>query len=106
MGPKEPCSTVLSKEEEAVIITFRKHTLVALDDCLYARQGTIPHLTRSSLHRSLQRHGICQLAAASASANREPNYTAFYGCEEKVQCARQKAVPLYRECLTVLRQSC
>ena len=32
-----------------------------MSDCLYALQATIPHLTRSSLHRCLQRHGISQL---------------------------------------------
>ena len=36
MGPREPSSTVLSRDEEAMIVTFRKHTLLALDDCLYA----------------------------------------------------------------------
>ncbi len=61
-GPKEPRSTVLSVEEEAVIVAFRRHTLLPLDDCLYALQPTIPHLTRSSLHRCLQRHGISPLA--------------------------------------------
>ena len=61
MGPKEPRSTVLSTEEEAIIVAFRKHTLLPLDDCLYALQDTIPHLTRSSLHRCLQRHGISRL---------------------------------------------
>jgi transposase InsO family protein len=35
--------------------------LLPLDDCLYALQATIPHLTRSSLHRCLQRHGIGRL---------------------------------------------
>ena len=60
-GPKEPRSTVLSIEEEAVIVAFRRHTLLPLDDCLYALQPTIPHLTRSSLHRCLQRHGIGRL---------------------------------------------
>ena len=60
-GPKEPRSTVLSPEDEAVIVAFRKHTLLPLDDCLYALQATIPHLTRSSLHRCLQRHGIGRL---------------------------------------------
>jgi transposase-like protein len=60
-GPKEPKSTVLSIEEEAVIVAFRKHTLLPLDDCLYALQPTIPHLSRSSLHRCLQRHGIGRL---------------------------------------------
>ena len=60
-GPKEPHSTVLSLEEEAVIVAFRRHTLLPLDDCLYVLQPTIPHLTRSSLHRCLQRHGISRL---------------------------------------------
>lgn len=61
MGPKVTHSTVLSPEEEAAIVTFRKHTLLPLDDCLYALQESIPHLTRSSLHRCLQRHGISRL---------------------------------------------
>jgi transposase InsO family protein len=60
-GPKEPHSTVLSQEEEAIIVAFRRHTLLPLDDCLYALQPTIPRLTRSSLHRCLQRHGISRL---------------------------------------------
>jgi transposase InsO family protein len=61
MGPKEPRSTVLTVEEEAIAVAFRKHTLLPLDDCLYALQATIPHLTRSSLHRCYQRHGISRL---------------------------------------------
>ena len=61
MGPKEPCSTVLTTEEEAIVVAFRRHTLLPLDDCLYGLQPTIPHLTRSSLHRCLQRHGISRL---------------------------------------------
>lgn len=60
-GPKEPHSTVLSREDEAIIVAFRRHTLLPLDDCLYALQATIPHLTRSSLHRCLRRHGISRL---------------------------------------------
>jgi len=60
-GPKQPHSTVLSIEEEAVIVAFRRHTLLPLDDWLYSLQPTIPHLTRSSLHRCLQRHGISRL---------------------------------------------
>src|ERR1700739_4566936 len=60
-GPKQPTSTVLSIEEDAIIVAFRRHTLLPLDDCLYALQATIPHLTRSSLHRCLQRHGISRL---------------------------------------------
>jgi transposase-like protein len=60
-GPKEARSTTLTIEEEAVVVAFRRHTLLPLDDCLYALQATIPHLTRSSLHRFLQRHGISRL---------------------------------------------
>ena len=61
MGPKTVRSTVLTAEEEAMIVAFRKHTLLPLDDCLYALQATVPHLTRSSLHRCFQRHGISRL---------------------------------------------
>ena len=60
-GPKDARSTVLTVEEEAVVIAFRRHTLLPLDDCLYALQPKIPHLTRSSLHRCLQRHGVSRL---------------------------------------------
>ena len=60
-GPKAPRSTTLSAEQEAIVVAFRRHTLLPLDDCLYALQPTIPELTRSSLHRCLQRHGISRL---------------------------------------------
>jgi hypothetical protein len=55
MGPKEVRSTVLSQEEEAAVVAFRKYPLLPLDDCQYALQPSIPHLTRSSLHRCLLR---------------------------------------------------
>jgi hypothetical protein len=61
MGPKEVRSSVLTAEEEAIIVAFRRHTLLPLDDCLYGLQPSIPHLTRSALHRCLQRHGISRL---------------------------------------------
>ena len=60
-GPTEPSSTVLSESEEAMVVAFRRHTLLPLDDCLYALQPSIPHLTRSALHRCLQRHSIFRL---------------------------------------------
>ena len=41
-GPKEARSSVLSPEHEAAIVAFRKHTLLPLDDCLYALQASIP----------------------------------------------------------------
>jgi transposase InsO family protein len=69
-GPKDARSTVLSIADEAIVIAFRKHTLLPLDDCLYALQATIPHLTRSSLHRCLQRHGISRLPEVEDKAIR------------------------------------
>lgn len=58
MGPHQPRSTVLTTEQEAMIVAFRRQTLLPLDDCLYALQASIPNLTRSSLHRCLKQHGI------------------------------------------------
>src|SRR5256714_4932182 len=76
-GPKEPRSTVLSIEEEAIIVAFRRHTLLPLDDCLYALQPTIPHLTRSSLHRCLQRHGISRLPEVGGSKPPKKKFKAY-----------------------------
>lgn len=61
MEPHQPHSTVLTAEQEAMIVAFRRQTLLPLDDCLYALQSSIPNLTRSSLHRCLKRHGISRL---------------------------------------------
>jgi hypothetical protein len=67
-------STVLSIEDEAVVVAFRRHTLLPFDDCLYALQACLPHLTRSSLHRCLQRHGISQLPSVEGD---KPNTRKF-----------------------------
>ncbi|GEC17535.1 transposase-like protein [Nitrobacter winogradskyi] len=76
-GPKEPHSTVLSLEEEAIIVAFRKHTLLPLDDCLYALQATIPHLSRSSLHRCLGRHGISRLPDVEGDKEPKKKFKAY-----------------------------
>src|SRR5579863_2312331 len=76
-GPKEPTSTVLSIEEEAIIVAFRRHTLLPLDDCLYSLQATIPHLTRSSLHRCLQRHGISRLPEVEGDKPNKRKFKAY-----------------------------
>jgi len=77
MGPKDPRSTVLTIEEEAIAVAFRKHTLLPLDDCLYALQATIPHLTRSSLHRCYQRHGISRLPAIEGDKPAKKAFKAY-----------------------------
>ena len=77
MGPKRPHSTVLTTEEEAAIVAFRKHTLLPLDDCLYALQSTIGHLTRSSLHRCLQRHGISRLPQLDGESKKKKKFKTY-----------------------------
>ena len=76
-GAKNARSTVLSVEEEAVVVAFRRHTLLPLDDCLYALQPTIPHLTRSSLHRCLQRNGISQLPKGEGEASAKRQFKVY-----------------------------
>jgi hypothetical protein len=81
MGPKQPRSTVLTPEEEALIVAFRRHTLLPLDDCLYALQATLPHLTRSTLHRCFKRHGISRLpdiAGGTSAKKKFKQYTIGY----------------------------
>ena len=77
MGPKEPRSTVLTREEEAIVVAFRRHTLLPLDDCLYGLQPTIPHLTRSSLHRCLERHGISRLPEMDGDKPKMKRFAAY-----------------------------
>jgi hypothetical protein len=64
-GPKAPHSRTMTEAEEAMVVAFRRRTLLPLDDCLYALQPSIPHLTRSTLHRSYshsQEGGVRPLA--------------------------------------------
>jgi transposase len=77
MGPKEVRSTVLTPEAEAIIVAFRRHTLLPLDDCLYALQPTIPHLTRSALHRCLQRHGISRLPQIEGDKPKKQRFASY-----------------------------
>lgn len=76
-APKEAESTVLMIEEEAIIVAFRRHTLPPLDDCLYALQATLPHLTRSSLHRCFQRHGISRLPNVEGEVSAKRKFKAY-----------------------------
>src|SRR5215213_7363699 len=61
MGPAKPRSTVLTEAEEAIVVEFRRRTLLPLDDVLGCLRESIPKLSRSALHRCLQRHGISRL---------------------------------------------
>jgi hypothetical protein len=58
MQPRDPRSTVLTAVEEAIIVEFRRRTLLPLDGVLGCLCDSIPRLSRSALHRCLERHGI------------------------------------------------
>ena len=60
-----------------MIVAFRRHSLLPLDDCLYALQPAIPHLTRSSLHRCLQRHDISRLPDMDSNAAAKRKFKAY-----------------------------
>lgn len=47
----------LTTQEEAIVVSFRTFMRLPLDDLLYAMQLLMPRLTRSTLHRCLQRYG-------------------------------------------------
>ena len=51
--------------------------MLPLDDCLYALQPAIPHLTRSSLHRCLRRHGISRLPQVEGEASAKRKFKAY-----------------------------
>lgn len=60
MGPiKTPA--VLTPLEQKIVVDFRIKTELPLDDVLIALKDKIPALTRSNLHRCLQKHGVSRL---------------------------------------------
>jgi hypothetical protein len=77
MGPKKARSTVLTPLEEAAIVAFRRQTLLPLDDVLFALQPQIPHLTRSSLHRLLERHGISRLPKDESATSGKKRFKSY-----------------------------
>jgi hypothetical protein len=68
---------VLTPAEEAIVVEFRRRTLLPLDDVLGCVRDTIPSLSRSALHRCLQRHGISRLPAAE-TGKRSKTYEIGY----------------------------
>jgi transposase InsO family protein len=74
MGPRRPRSTVLSEVEEAIIVEFRRRTLLPLDDVLGCLRDAIPKLSRSALHRCLVRHGISRLPRDEEKASKRQHF--------------------------------
>jgi hypothetical protein len=61
MGPKNPRSSVLTLEDEVIILAYRWRTRLSLDDSLVRLRRFIPHLSRSALYRCLRRHGLSKI---------------------------------------------
>jgi transposase InsO family protein len=76
MGPARPRSTVLTEAEEAIVVEFRRRTLLPRDDVLGCLRETIPKLSRSALHRCLQRHGISRLPQGEEKASKRKHFAA------------------------------
>jgi transposase InsO family protein len=74
MGPARPRSTVLTEAEEAMVVEFRRRTLLPLDDVLGCLRDAIPALTRSALHRCLVRHGISRLPRDGEKASKRQRF--------------------------------
>ena len=74
MGPSRPRSSVLTEAEEAIIVEFRRRTLLPLDDVLGCLREAIPKLSRSALHRCLQRHGISRLPQGDEKTSKRKRF--------------------------------
>src|SRR3712207_3529206 len=74
MGPSRPRSTVLTEAKEAIVVEFRRRTLLPLDDVLGCLCESIPKLSRSALHRCLVRHGISRLPKDGESTSKRGRF--------------------------------
>src|SRR5918998_997714 len=73
-GPHGSARTTLTEAEEAVVVEFRRRTLLPLDDVLGCPRESIPRLTRSALHRCLARHGISRLPRGEGNASKRGRF--------------------------------
>ncbi len=61
MGPKNPRSSVLTLEDEVIILAYRWRTRLSLDDLHVRLRRLMPQLSRSALYRCLKRHGLSKI---------------------------------------------
>jgi transposase InsO family protein len=74
MGPSRPRSSVLTEAEEAIVVEFRRRTLLPLDDVLGCLREAIPTLSRRALHRCLQRHGVSRLPRSEEKTSKRKHF--------------------------------
>src|SRR4051794_29358987 len=67
-------SPALTEAEEAVVVAFRRRTLLPLDDVLGCLRATIPKLLSSALHRCLVRHNISRLPWGEEKASKRKRF--------------------------------
>ncbi|WP_429181170.1 IS481 family transposase [Aeromonas salmonicida] len=96
MGPTNPRCAHLSKEEEEMVVEFRRRTLLPLDDLLGHLREALPQLTRSALHRCLIRHGISKRPNQQQNKNQrgqfeptEMGYLHIDSCELRLEEGKQ-----------------
>jgi transposase InsO family protein len=76
MGAKKPRSS-LNDHEQQIVCAFRQKTLLPLDDCFVALKDIIPTLTRSNLHRCLQRYGLSVLPKEEKEKRKTKKFKAY-----------------------------
>lgn len=59
------------------MVTFRRQTLLPLDECLSALHATLPPLTRAALHRWLKRHAISRLPASAGDKPQQKTFKSY-----------------------------
>lgn len=71
MGPRSRRTVALTAAEEAMVVEFRRRTLLPLDDVFGSLRENLPRLSRNALHRCLVRHGISRLPVGDPAAKRK-----------------------------------
>ena len=66
MGPKNPTSSVLNQNQEAIILAYRWRTRLTLNDCHERLKRLFPKLSRSALYRCLKRRGHGRIGRTEA----------------------------------------
>jgi hypothetical protein len=64
----------LTAAEEAIVVEFRRRSLLPLDDVLGCLRETVPALSRSALHRRLVRNSISRLPKADENTSKRQRF--------------------------------
>src|SRR5271157_6590464 len=67
MGPKNPRSSVLTRDDEAIILAYRWRTRLSLNDFHSRLRRSMPKLSRSALYRCLKRRGLGRIGSTAPS---------------------------------------